>query len=120
MPRWWARLNRATFNRLELRKGRRPVLRHTGRRSGRKYRTPLDAHRCEGGFLFVVVYGTRSDWVKNVLSAGEAVLEFDGEEHRLAQPRVIDAAEVTGLVPARTLKVPRFVGGVDYLLMMEA
>lgn len=50
-----------------MRRGARPVLTHVGRTSGKTYRTPLDAHRVEGGYVFILVYGPRSDWVRNVL-----------------------------------------------------
>lgn len=72
MPRWWARINTYTFNPRELKKGFRPVLIHVGRTSGREYRTPLDAHSVDGGFLFIPMYGVNSDWGRNVLAAGSA------------------------------------------------
>jgi len=33
--------------------GARPVLIHTGRSSGKTYRTPLDAHRLTDGYLSI-------------------------------------------------------------------
>ncbi|MGF1595335.1 MAG: nitroreductase/quinone reductase family protein [Acidimicrobiales bacterium] len=59
--------------------GNRPVIRHVGRSSGRPYRTPLEALPVDGGFIFTLVYGSRSDWVQNVLAAGEATLEVEGK-----------------------------------------
>ncbi len=75
MPRWVARINKRVFNPMELRRGVRPVLTHVGRSSGKTYRTPLDAHLIEGGYIFIVMYGSDSDWVQNVLAAGAATLE---------------------------------------------
>ena len=40
-PRWLAHVNKRVFNPIEERRGARPVLIHTGRSSGRTYRTPL-------------------------------------------------------------------------------
>lgn len=65
-------MNTYTFNPRELKKGFRPVLIHVGRTSGREYRTPLDAHSVDGGFLFIPMYGVNSDWGRNVLAAGSA------------------------------------------------
>ncbi|GAB1511362.1 PNPOx family protein [Actinophytocola sp. KF-1] len=56
----------STATRTAAAAGKRPVLTHVGRRSGRTYRTPLDAHPVEGGYVFVLVYGPGSDWARNV------------------------------------------------------
>jgi deazaflavin-dependent oxidoreductase (nitroreductase family) len=63
---------------VEVRRGARPVLIHTGRTSGKTYRTPLDAHHPPDGYLFIPLYGPRTDWVKNVLAAQAARLSIDG------------------------------------------
>jgi deazaflavin-dependent oxidoreductase (nitroreductase family) len=42
---------------------------HTGRRSGRVYRTPLNVFRRPEGFAIVIAYGRRSDWLRNVQAA---------------------------------------------------
>lgn len=99
MPRWWARMNKYTFNPRELKKGVRPVLIHVGRTSGREYRTLLDAHPVEGGFLFIPIYGANSDWVRNVLAAGSARLRTGGSEVVVTNPRLIDAKAAFGLLP---------------------
>jgi len=88
MPRWLAHLNRRVFNPRELERGRWPVLRHVGRVSGTVHRTPLGAIRLEHGYAFALVYGRRTEWLRNVLAAGEAVLEVDGREVVLTTPRV--------------------------------
>jgi deazaflavin-dependent oxidoreductase (nitroreductase family) len=95
MPRWWTRINKRVFNPMELRRGVRPVLTHVGRSSGTTYRTPLDAHPVEGGYVFVLVYGSRSDWVRNTLAAGHARLTVDGQDVELTAPRVIAGPEPT-------------------------
>ena len=60
-----------------------------GRSSGKTYGTPLDAHPVDGGYIFIVMYGSDSDWVQNVVAAGAAKLEIDGDEVELASPRLI-------------------------------
>ncbi len=94
MPLWWGQINKRIFNPLELRRGKRPVIRHVGRRSGAVYRTPLDAHPVDDGYLFILVYGSGSDWVQNILASGDATLEIDNTEIPLTNPRLLDAAEV--------------------------
>ena len=100
MPRLMARINKRVFNPMEIKRGKRPVLRHEGRKSGSTFRTPLDAFPTDNGYLFILVYGTRSDWVQNILASGSAVLELDGTEIPLVGPKVVDRAAAEGLVSA--------------------
>lgn len=116
MPRWWARMNKYTFNPRELKKGVRPVLIHTGRTSGREYQTPLDAHAVDGGYLFIPIYGANSDWVRNLLAAGAARLRVDGAEVSLTNPRMIDAAAGLDLLPDGAPHPPGWLKVEQFLL----
>lgn len=93
LPRWLAQLNKRTFNKMEIKRGNRPVLSHVGRSSGKAYETPLDAHAVEGGYIFIANYGRDSDWVKNILAAGTAALRVDGDELDLVSPRMVPKDE---------------------------
>ncbi|MFC3518336.1 nitroreductase family deazaflavin-dependent oxidoreductase [Streptomonospora nanhaiensis] len=105
MPRWWVHLNRRVFNPRAIASGKWPVLVHVGRVSGATYRTPLDACPVEGGYLFVPVYGARSDWVRNVLAAGGARLRVDGREVALTAPRIVGEDEAfAALAPTPTAR----------------
>jgi deazaflavin-dependent oxidoreductase (nitroreductase family) len=116
MPRWWGQINKRVFNPRELRKGERPVLTHVGRSSGTAYRTPLDAHAVDGGYVFVLVYGSGSDWVRNVLAAGRAHLAIDGRELDLTAPRLVDEAEAWQAIP-EDKRPPRILRIGEYLRM---
>jgi deazaflavin-dependent oxidoreductase (nitroreductase family) len=117
MPRWWGRINKRVFNPWELKRGERPVLTHVGRTSGRTYRTPLDAHPVDGGYVFVLVYGSESDWVRNVLAAGGARLTVDGRDVELATPRLVDEDEAWRAIPDDVRRPPRFLRITEYLRM---
>ena len=106
MPRWLAHINKRVFNPMEVRRGARPVLIHTGRTSGKTYRTPLDAHSLPDGYLFIPLYGPRTDWVKNVLAAQAARLCIDGHEIELQSPRLVKKGDVWSQVPPTTEKSP--------------
>ncbi|MFC5750459.1 nitroreductase family deazaflavin-dependent oxidoreductase [Actinomadura rugatobispora] len=72
------------------------LIEHTGRKSGRSYRTPVMAF-VEGGTISVMLnYGAESDWVRNVQAAGSAGVRHRGRRYRLTDPRVIpiDSAEL--------------------------
>lgn len=105
LPRWLAQINKRTFNKLEIKRGVRPVLINVGRTSGRIFHTPLDAHPVDNGWLFIMNYGPESDWVKNILAAGTATLSIEGEETALDTPRVITKEEALRILP-ETTKMP--------------
>lgn len=116
-PRWLAKVNKRLFNPREVRKGKRPVVTHTGRSSGTTYRTPLDAHPTRDGFVLVVRYGPESDWVRNILAGGEAIVTVDGEEHPLTSPRLVAREAAAAELPAGYEPGADFFKAEDYLLM---
>jgi len=118
LPRLLAQFNKRVFNPREIKRGDRPVLTHVGRSSGTIYRTPLDAFPIEGGYVFVLMYGSESDWAMNVMAAGTARLTVDGEEIELTRPRVVPRDEVWGLLPAGTKPPPAFLR-VGHCLRMD-
>lgn len=120
VPMWIARVNRRFLNPRELRRGVRPVLIHVGRSSGATYRTPLDAHPIDGGYIFIVMYGSESDWVKNVLGAGNATLTIDGEETALTNPRVIGKEEAFQLLTTNVKAPAGYLHVTEYLQMDSA
>lgn len=50
------------------------------------------------GFIVLIGYGLKSDWVKNVFASGQAVLHKRGKSIALANPRLVSKAEATPLV----------------------
>lgn len=89
MPRWLARFNRRVLNPRNVEQRTWPVLRHVGRVSGVTYRTPVGIIPVTGGVVINLVYGRRTEWLRNVLVAGGCVLESDGAEEPLTNPRVV-------------------------------
>lgn len=117
MPRWLAQINKRVFNRIELKRGVRPVLIHTGRSSGTTYQMPLDAHPVDDGYLFIPMYGPRTDWVKNVMAAGTGKLRIDGREIELVSPRLVRKDVAWQLLPTTTRTPPGISEESDLLLM---
>jgi len=98
LPQRLARFNRRVTNPIANRiAGRVPPLAivvHTGRRSGRTYRTPVMAFReSPEGFVIALTYGPKTDWVRNVVAAGGCDLTRGGKTLRLAAPRLIDVSD---------------------------
>jgi len=120
LPKWLARLNRRFVNPRAVRRGRWPVLIHVGRKTGKIYRTPLDAHPIDDGYVFMVNYGPHTDWLRNALAAGDATLELGGESIRLTTPQLLPAPEAYALLPPDAKTPPAYVGVEECLVMREA
>ena len=117
IPKFVGLVNKRIFNPAELKRGVRPVLTNVGRSSGKTYWTPLDAHRIEGGYIFVLMYGSDSDWVLNILASGTAKLAIDGDEFDLVSPRLISKDEARQLLSEMTKEPPNFLKVTEYLQM---
>jgi deazaflavin-dependent oxidoreductase (nitroreductase family) len=118
LPHWLARFNRGGTNTLTLLfAGYVPgfgIVTHRGRRSGTRYRTPVNAFRTRDGYVVALTYGRDSDWVKNVLAAGECDLRTRGRNVHLSQPRIVhDARRRVIPNPARAILGP--LGVADFL-----
>lgn len=114
------KVNKRVFNPMELKRGKRPVIIHTGRTSGKTYHTPLDAHKVDGGYVFIVMYSSKSDWVKNALAAGKARLRVDGSEFDLTNPRLISREEATEALATSSGIGPKLPEKAEYLRMDAA
>jgi deazaflavin-dependent oxidoreductase (nitroreductase family) len=75
-------------------------IRHTGRRSGRIYTTPVSARRSGDMVVIALTFGNRSDWSRNVRSAGGGTVRIDGEDYDVTQPEVMSRQEAKPLVQA--------------------
>jgi deazaflavin-dependent oxidoreductase (nitroreductase family) len=108
-----ARFNRAVNNPIQLQYAWLlppwAVICHRGRRTGRLYRTPVNAYRRGPRLAVVVLYGERSDWVLNVLS-GPAHAVRAGRTHELRGARIVDP-DADG-VPGPARLVGRLTGKV--------
>lgn len=117
MPLWWGHINKRVFNPRAVRNTKWQVVQHVGRSTGRSYRTPLEAHQVDDDFIFMLVYGSRSDWVQNVLAAGTARLEIDGSIVDLTDPTLITADEAFERLPANAKRPPRLLKIDEFLAM---
>lgn len=117
--------NRYLLNPLMLRLAGRKhwyasAIRHTGRRSGKQYATPVVADRTDGGFVIPLPYGTRVDWLQNVLAAGRAAISFQGESYDVAQPEIIDAAAALPLLSTERQRTFGRLGIEHFLRVKDA
>ncbi len=118
LPPWLARFNRQVTNRLTRRfAGKLPgfaIVIHRGRRSGRTYRTPVNAFRDGDDYVIALTYGPQADWVRNVLAAGGCELVTRGQHVSLTNPRLFtDTSRQWAPQPVRF-----FLGGIAQYLRL--
>ena len=65
------------------------ILSYVGRRSGRRYRTPMNVFHRGPCYVFALTYGPDVDWVRNVIAAGWCDIEERGRAVRLGQPELV-------------------------------
>src|SRR5215213_5928391 len=118
LPRFVARINRRVTNRLlgglATRLPGFGVVVHTGRKSHRHYRTPVNLFRRGDRFIIALTYGPNADWVRNVLAEGGCTLESRGRALRLSRPRLYHD-ESRRAMPAPVRLVLGMVNVCDFL-----
>jgi deazaflavin-dependent oxidoreductase (nitroreductase family) len=92
-PRWLARFNLHVTNHFLGPIARyfpgMGIIVHRGRKSRRRYRTPVVLFRRGDGFVIALTYGRESQWVLNLIAEGGGELETRGRILRISQPRLI-------------------------------
>jgi deazaflavin-dependent oxidoreductase (nitroreductase family) len=87
-------LQRVIINPRQMRSAGTPgayasVIRHRGRTSGRPYETPVGAVVVDDGFVIALVYGSRTNWLKNVVANGSATIVHEGRTYQVDQPEIV-------------------------------
>ena len=100
------RFNRSVGNPRAMKTAGQPgayagIIRHVGRNSGTDYETPIGPYPSEDGFVIALPYGTRPDWLKNVLAAGTATLVTEGATYAVDGPQVVAADEALPSIPPK-------------------
>jgi deazaflavin-dependent oxidoreductase (nitroreductase family) len=73
------------------------AIEHVGRRSGRTYQTPVIAALKNGTLYVAVLYGTESDWVRNLLAAGGGHVTRAGRRYTIVDPELRGSAGTPGM-----------------------
>lgn len=106
LPQWLARFNRHVTNPIQrLWAGWAPtmgILEHVGRKSGKRYRTPLTVFSTDvdgqAGVAILLTYGPNRDWLKNVTAAGGGRMTRYGRTIELRDPIVMPKAQAASSV----------------------
>ena len=74
------------------------AIRHRGRTSGKSYETAISAYR-KGNTVAIMLAHGKTNWVKNILAAGEADLTLGGRDVHLVNPRIVAAGTDDASLP---------------------
>jgi deazaflavin-dependent oxidoreductase (nitroreductase family) len=91
------------------------IIKHRGRKSGKAYDTVVTAYR-KGNVLAVLLAHGKTNWVKNVLTAGEADVHLFRDDVHITNPRVLpagtDSEELPWIVRRGASRVGVFVADI--------
>jgi deazaflavin-dependent oxidoreductase (nitroreductase family) len=74
------------------------VIKHRGRTSGRNLETAVSAYR-KGHTVAIMLAHGKTNWVKNILAAGEADILLGGRDVHLVNPRIVEAGTRDSSLP---------------------
>jgi len=92
---------------------------YRSRRSGREYQAPVNVFAADEGCVLTVTYGPDSDWVKNVLAAGDCEPRTRRRVVQVTAPRLYHGETRRGIRPVER-QVPRAVRVADFLSLKTA
>ena len=73
---------------------------HMGRRSGKKYSTPVIA-TIKGEHIYIPLpYGADTDWILNVQAKGQCEVIIKGRQYSTADPEIVDSTMALPVFPA--------------------
>ncbi|MET9285969.1 nitroreductase family deazaflavin-dependent oxidoreductase [Nocardia beijingensis] len=84
------RVANPVVSRVAGRGGPLALVEHTGRKSGKTFRTPVAMLAGKGRGKVMLPYGKDVDWVRNVLAASKAAVTYRGKRYTLTNPRMVD------------------------------
>jgi deazaflavin-dependent oxidoreductase (nitroreductase family) len=94
------------------------TIKHRGRTSGKPYETIVSTYR-KGDVLAIALGHGKTDWVKNVLAAGEADVQYARHQIHITNPRILpagsdgpDAEALPRLARMQLRRIGVFVGDI--------
>jgi deazaflavin-dependent oxidoreductase (nitroreductase family) len=83
------------------------TIEHRGRKSGKPYKTIVTTYR-KGNQLAIALGHGKTDWVKNVLAAGEAEVHYARRQVHVTNPRILPVgSDGEGLPPLARVQLRR-------------
>ncbi len=97
------------------------VVHHHGRKTGRPYATPLGVRPAPGGgFVIPLTFSEASHWYQNIRAAGGCVITYQGTDHAVAAPAVVDRATAGPAYPRYERLALRLIGINEFVWLAGA
>ena len=97
------------------------VVHHRGRKTGRRYATPLGVRPAAGGgFVIPLTFSQASQWYQNLRAAGCCVITYRGVDHTVAGPTVVDRAAAGPAYPGYERLALRLIGINEFVSLTSA
>ena len=118
-------MSKKVMNPMQMRSAGTPgayasIVRHRGRISGAEYETPVGVVADGDTFLIALPYGSRAQWLRNVLAAGSATLVHEGRTCPVDRPELIATATVANRFSASDQGLFRWLRVEDCLRLRNA
>jgi deazaflavin-dependent oxidoreductase (nitroreductase family) len=119
IPKRIARFNRYVTNPIARRiAGWAPmfaIVHHRGRRSGRRFSTPVNIFPSADGFVVALTYGSDVDWVKNLTAAGGGEIKHRTRTIGITEPVLIPTEEGMAAMPRVVKLILRMINVTEFL-----
>jgi deazaflavin-dependent oxidoreductase (nitroreductase family) len=97
------------------------VVHHRGRKTGRWYATPLGVRPdAGGGFVIPLTFSQASQWYQNIRAADGCVITYQGVDHTMAGPTVVDRAAAGPAYPRYERLALRLIGINEFVSLTSA
>ena len=96
------------------------IVQHVGRKSGKRYRTPVVAFRSKSGFVIPMTYGRDVDWARNIIKARGCTVTQMGQRFELRNPRIVGFQGAESRLPALARPALRAADFPGYVLLDSA
>ena len=78
----------------------RGAVRHVGRKSGRRYVTPVGAGLTGGIMVIPLTFGNQSEWSRNIRAADGGSVRLNGVDYQVSKPELADWGQAAPFVRA--------------------
>jgi deazaflavin-dependent oxidoreductase (nitroreductase family) len=86
------------------------LLRHTGRKSGKQYATPLQYELIDGDYFIGAARGRNADWFQNILADPRVDVSVGRKSFKAVAEPITDPQQIAGFLEYRLKHHPLMVG----------
>ena len=121
----WLTILKHTLNPVAIRAARRgsgpfSLIEHVGRKTGKRYETPIIVAPVDAGFVAELTYGPNVAWYQNARAAGGCVVRYHGRPFTIDRIDELDAPAGLKAYGAPRSWVLRLLRRHDFLLLHVA